>query len=117
MPVYPLHTHMLRFIFSFPNMVDLVTFLPYYITLGTKGHGVGATFLRVFRLLRAFKLMNKSRVFQDMLVLITETVDQSMPALFVLLVISLLTMVFYGSLVFIAEEGTYRVTSEYPEGA
>ena len=49
--------------------------------------------------------------------LIFATLHQSLPALLVMLGVLLLAMVFYGSIIFLVEGGTYIVNSDFPQGA
>lgn len=116
-PVYPIYEHYLRFIFVFRNIVDLVTFLPFWSTFNNRGTNFkGSTFLRIFRLLRMVKLFRSFEQVQIMLQLSLKTIEKAVPALLIVLLLVILAIVFCASVVYIVEKGTFTVNSKYPQG-
>lgn len=118
-PVYPLYEHVIRFVLKFNNIVDLVTILPFWVTFNhhAGSGGRGATFLRVFKLLRMLKIFRRFKQSQDMIHLVGTTLMKSLPALAVLVMFLVLTVIFYGSIIYEIEKGKFMVTSDYPQGA
>ena len=117
-PVYPMWEHYARYVFSFRNVVDLICIVPYYVSLrhGSRG-AAGVVFLRIFRLLRVFKILANFKTAQEMLNLVIQTMRMSIPALLVLTFLVLLAMIFFASIIFLLEAGTYTVNEDYPNGA
>lgn len=115
-PIYPFYEHYFRFIFTFRNIVDLVTILPHYISLGAMTSHNGAIFLRVFRLLRIFKLLRRFKEMQVMFRLLVRTIEISLPALGILILFIAMGFIFFGSLVYPMEAGKFTVSPLYPQG-
>lgn len=79
----------LLFILFFQNVIDLVTFLPFWLLLNSQKTSA-TSFLRVFRCLRIFKLMTKFKGIQAMFDLVFKTLDKSLPVLNVLILLMFL---------------------------
>ena len=109
-PVYPLWEHYFRFVTTFKNIIDVGTFLPFYLT------SKGAPFLRVFRMLRIVMFLQKYEEANELMSVVILTCVKSFPALGVLIMFILLGMVFFGALIFQMEGGTFQVTADYPDG-
>jgi len=96
------------------NLVDLVAIAPYYMEiLITEGNGF--TIARVLRLIRVFRIFKIGKHTSG-ITLISNTLSDSAPALFLLFFFSVLGVIIFGSLVFMLEGGVYRVTEDYPGG-
>lgn len=113
--MYPIYEHYIRFILLSRNLIDLVTILPFWVTIWS-GNGKGANFLRAFRLLRMVKLFSQFERAQIMLQHCIKTVQKALPALFVLFLLMLLSVILFSSILFILEQGTFTVTAKYPHG-
>lgn len=96
--------------------MDLVTILPYYIQIEKASKSFNV-FLRVFKLIRILKLMNRFAGVQMMFNLVIQTMRRSVEALTVMAVFLVLVMIFYGSIIYELESGTFEVTPDYPSGA
>lgn len=92
--------------------------LPYWIALDSHGVGRGenlpflSSFLRIFRffrILRVVKLVRSIPQAHEMLDLVKATVVKSLAALLVLMMFLLLQMIFFGSLIYFLEGGTFQV--------
>ena len=88
--LYPSHTELkalVRYIFSFTGLVDLLSFLPYYLPFFFPAGAVAFRMFRVVRILRLFRL-NK---YYDALNVITEVVSskrqQLLSSVFIILVL------------------------------
>ena len=119
-PVYNIVEHYLRYIFLFKNLVDLITILPYCISLETSGQQHSfLVFLRVFRVIRVLKFFEGLKKFEEvqiMATLLTSTLFNSVEALMVLVGFVFLAMIFFGSIIYSLEMGKFQVTADYPEG-
>lgn len=121
-PKYSLLEHYIRYMLSPANIVDLATFLPYWIAIIVGQSKKGAAFLRVLRLLRVvrilrlFKVMRRFKVVLVMFDLIIATLVKSSVALGVVTMLLLLLMIFFGCIIYACEAGTFRVTEAYPLG-
>lgn len=73
-------------------------------------------FLRVFKVLRIVKLVTKVKGAQAMLALVYATLESSIDALGVLGLFIVMALLFFGSIIFVLESGSFQVTSEYPNG-
>jgi voltage-gated potassium channel Kch len=98
------------------NLIDLVAILPFYVTLANPDSDTSLSFIRVlrlFRVVRAFKMNASSGVTN----LIIKTVQESMQVIILLLFFSAMIILIFGSIIFDVEMGTYVYNSEYPSGA
>jgi hypothetical protein len=117
LPEYPLLVKYLKFVFSLSNLVDVVSFLPYLVQLvSSRGVANGNNFIRICRIVRVFRILNRHSEVNMMVMLIGKTVRKSFLPLVVLLLISLLVSVFFGSVMFAFEAGEFTVSKEYPDG-
>lgn len=106
------------------NLVDLAAILPLYIntaiapTSFTNPTSSPSSFviirlLRLVRIVRVFKIIRER---QDFLVL-TLTLRKSLPVLSMLFYYTLLGTIVVAAVIFQFEQGEFRVTSEFPDGA
>eukprot|EP00928_Gymnodinium_smaydae_P093704 TRINITY_DN77_c2_g1_i1.p1 TRINITY_DN77_c2_g1~~TRINITY_DN77_c2_g1_i1.p1 ORF type:complete len:945 (-),score=187.41 TRINITY_DN77_c2_g1_i1:40-2874(-) len=99
------------------NIIDILAIVPFYVNLAGGGGG-GAAVLRVLRLVRIFRVlkMPKMRACAEMLI---DTVVDSMPALVLVFIMTMLMCVMLASLIVTCEGSMYSVshfTDEYPYG-
>lgn len=98
------------------NLIDLVAILPFYVTLANPDSDTSLSFIRVlrlFRVVRAFKMNASSGVTN----LIIKTVQESMQVIVLLLFFSAMIILIFGSIIFDVEMGTYVYNADYPSGA
>jgi hypothetical protein len=105
------------------NIIDLVAILPFYVELLAAGTGNGGlTVLRILRLGRVFRVFKLGK-FSSTMQLIARVMFASMDALTIVLFFVFLGVILFGSLLWIAEGGTYDEATgaflrpdEYGEG-
>eukprot|EP01065_Artemidia_motanka_P027707 TRINITY_DN3289_c0_g1_i1.p1 TRINITY_DN3289_c0_g1~~TRINITY_DN3289_c0_g1_i1.p1 ORF type:complete len:748 (+),score=206.04 TRINITY_DN3289_c0_g1_i1:63-2306(+) len=103
--------HPLQFPFRVFNVIDLLAIAPFYLELGLKASGVGGggtdlRFVRVVRLARVFRVLKMGKKFDGTTMLLgvfTEAWKALVPPFFFLV----LGMVFFSSIMYICEQGTY----------
>jgi voltage-gated potassium channel Kch len=109
--VAPAARKALRFLFSFNTLVDLASFVPWYVEFGQTGWANqsidGDTtvlrVLRVARVLQLIKLTGKTDSFQVMV----RTIRSSLLALGLIVLYLFILMTFFAALVFYFESGDY----------
>ena len=104
------------YFWSLKNLIDVIAIIPFYITLINPNTDASLSFIRVlrlFRIVRAFK-MNASAGVTN---LIIKTVTESMEVIMLLIFFAGMIILIYGFVIFDTEIGTYVVTAEYPDGA
>jgi len=93
------------------NIIDLLAILPFWLeTFDVQGGGGFLVVLRILRLTRIFRVFKLGK-YNDVFTLFTRVVQQSMPALLLMLFFICLGCCLFGTLVWFAEQGTW-----YPEG-
>ena len=106
------HTHILyTYIYSSRTLLDLSILLPFYIQLSIL-HNNTQIFLRIFKILRIFRIFSitqRFKRFDNIATILILTIYNSYMALFALIFCSIIFMVFFGSLVYLLEQGVYEV--------
>mmetsp|Transcript_38795 Transcript_38795/g.76903 ORF Transcript_38795/g.76903 Transcript_38795/m.76903 type:complete len:893 (-) Transcript_38795:109-2787(-) len=101
------------------NLIDVLAILPFYLELlGLGPSSGGSSVLRVFRLVRVFRMLKMPKV-SGAVTMFANVVADSLPALFTLFFMTLMGCVFFASLATFAEGSTYSVEhfkDDYPEG-
>ena len=120
-PVYSSQVQTLRFLCGsgtniFRNCVDLAAILPFFIHLVQPSIIVNNNFVRVLRLVRVFGIMNRQQEVKLMLHMIIKTMVKSSYALGVLMLLSLVLTVFFGSIMYALESGHFIVDDDFPTG-
>merc|ERR1719316_50018 len=96
---------------GFSNVIDLLAILPFWLEFfGMQGGGGFLVVLRILRLTRIFRVFKLGK-YNDVFTLFTRVVNQSIPALSLMLFFISLGCCLFGTLVWFAEQGTW-----YPEG-
>jgi hypothetical protein len=108
------------------NMIDLISILPFYFAFLFENQDSSLTVIRILRLCRLFRLF-KLKKYSAGFEVFLQTLVQSMEAITVLLFILTLLLVFLGSLIYLAEGGTWFSPTDlcdgelcggkYPDGA
>lgn len=111
----------IRYIISIRSLVDLACIIPSFFELSylTRGVSVNTTFvrvLRVFRVFRVLKLLLASKKVRTMLKLIVMALQMSKDVLILLTLTSFTLSVFFGSILFTVEKGTFTVSDSFPDG-
>lgn len=118
-PKYSTWEQYARFFLSFRSLVDMAIIIPFYVALALQQNLSNVQFLRIFRVFRAFRvfsLLNKYKRFEHASSTLVLTMYNSILALIVLAFCSLIFMIFFGSIMFVIESGTFEVTPDYPQG-
>lgn len=123
-PDYPWYEKSTRYLFSFNNIIDLIATLPYFVELcmlstisATSGNSaIIVTTVRLGRCVRLLKLMDIHPEGSPRLNIILKSFKVSAPSLVLLLGIVVVSAVVFGSLIYTAEHGQFRVTEDYPDG-
>jgi hypothetical protein len=111
------------------NLIDIFSILPYFLAglIAKSGIPNAMLVLRILRLCRLFRLFKLGKYSAGFEVFF-KTIDDSLAAISVLLLILALLLVFLGSLIFLAEGGTWHTPTDdcmgrpcgeagYPDGA
>lgn len=99
-----------RFITAAPNIIDILSVLPFYIGLILASDNVNLTIVRVLRLLRLLRFI-RFGVFSEGLLLFIQVLRKSLGGFSILLTFTFLAMVVFGSLIFIVEHGEWNPAS------
>ena len=92
-----------KFVKSFLNIIDLISILPYYITLPmANASGSSFAILRVIRLVRVFRIFKLSRHSKGLQIL-GQTLKASMRELGMLIFFMIIVVVLFSSAIFYAE--------------
>eukprot|EP01060_Flectonema_neradi_P025289 TRINITY_DN34106_c0_g1_i1.p1 TRINITY_DN34106_c0_g1~~TRINITY_DN34106_c0_g1_i1.p1 ORF type:complete len:665 (+),score=82.01 TRINITY_DN34106_c0_g1_i1:60-2054(+) len=97
--------NLLKFPFELFNVVDLLAIIPYYVELALSSN-VNLRFIRVVRLARVFRVLKMGKKYDGAEILMRVLKD-SVPALIPPFFFLFLGMVFFSSLMYICEQGTY----------
>jgi hypothetical protein len=98
------------------NLIDLCAILPYYIGLGLAGGGGSSSFVRVLRLARLLRILKLGKS-NRMVAILAAAMAQSIPALMLTIFFVGLGTITFASIFYIIEQGNFKVTSSYPDGA
>jgi len=113
---YPIWYHFYKYAFSWNNLIDIVSIIPFYITLGQGNGNVGTStsFLRVARLFRLVKII---RLGDPMiLALLSGTLKKSIEALTYNVFCFILAIIMFGSIIFLIEQGNFQVVEGIADG-
>lgn len=94
--------------------------IPYWIEFSLQNSYSPIYFLRIFALFRMFRLLsftNKYHRFDNAGKILILTIWKSSMVLLIMLLCCGVFMIFFGSIMFIIESGTFQVTESYPQGA
>ena len=107
--------HLYQYVFSWNNIVDIVSILPFYITLGEGGGSAGTStsFLRVARLFRILRIVRLGDPKSPTLGILTATVTKSAEALAYNVFFFILVIIVFGSIIFLIEQGTFQVNDNF----
>jgi hypothetical protein len=111
---YTWYYQVFRYATTMNSMIDFVAIIPFYISLGLES-GVSLSFVRVLRLARVLRLLKLMKG-NEYIGLLSTTMSQSTPALSIMCFLVLLAIIFFGSVIYIAEQGTFKVSADYPDG-
>lgn len=123
-PDYSIISQFLLYTTQVMNLIDLAAILPLYINLAITPSSFirpsaspsSFTIIRLLRMARITRIFKIIRERQDFKVL-TDTLRLSLPILTMLFYYTLLGTVVVAAVLFQFEQGEFRVTSAYPEGA
>lgn len=115
---FKLWYHFYKYAFSWNNLIDLVSIIPFYITLGEGGGSAGTStsFLRVARLFRILRIIRLGDSKSPTLGILTATLTKSMEALAYNVFFFILVIIVFGSIIFLIEQGSYTVVENLADG-
>ena len=124
-PNYSAPYQMFKFFFRSKNLIDLASILPGYLPyfLPANGNSQRTNFVRALRLLRMVRVLRLLRLLAflknvDVAVdLIWATIHQSSLLLTVFCFFMIVVVILFGCFIYLAEQGTFQVTNDYPNGA
>ena len=111
-----------KFFWRIKNFVDFASVFPFYIQFFASA-GTSTNFVRTLRLLRLVRILRLLRLLTFLknvdvaMEIILITLKKSTLMLTVFMFFSVVFMVLMGCLVYIAEQGTFTVNAQYPNGA
>eukprot|EP00929_Paragymnodinium_shiwhaense_P049868 TRINITY_DN25151_c0_g1_i1.p1 TRINITY_DN25151_c0_g1~~TRINITY_DN25151_c0_g1_i1.p1 ORF type:complete len:958 (+),score=146.13 TRINITY_DN25151_c0_g1_i1:59-2875(+) len=100
------------------NVVDFLAVVPFYVELASGGGG-GASVLRVLRLVRIFRVLKMPKL-RSLVDMFTKVLADALPALLIVLFMTVLMSVVFSSLIVFAEGSSFSVDhfqEDYPTGA
>jgi len=106
-----------KYVFSWLNLVDVVSILPFYVALGFDHSDVSKdlAIIRVLRLLRVMRVVKLGK-YSDGGVIIGRTIRASLPALVLFIFLTAVLTTVFGSIMYFFEGGMFQVTQEFPSG-
>ena len=113
---YSWYYQILGYLTTANSAIDIVAILPFYVGLGLGDRGVSLSFVRVLRLARVLRLLKLMKG-NDYIGVMANTMVNSRPALAIMGFLVTLTVIFFGSIMYIIEQGDFTVTADYPSGA
>ena len=123
-PVYSSWLQTTLYFWRVKLVIDLATILPSYLPyLTPNGVRVNTNFVRTLRLLRLVRLLKVFRLLTFLknvdvaMDIIWETLRKSSLLLSTFLFFIIILYILMGCLIYLAEQGTFTVTQQYPNGA
>ena len=105
-----------QYLTSPSNLIDFIAIVPFYISKGNLGGSSSASFVRVLRLVRLLRLLKLTKK-NDQMTVLFHTINSSMPVIGILSFYLIVLGIVFGSIMFIIEQGTFKVTESYSQGA
>jgi len=101
-----------RYLVAPANIIDLVSIMPWYIEYAMVATGATASGIEVLSVLRLIRLTRIGRIFKvsrsfEGLIMLLRSLRKSVPALLMLFLFMGLSGIFFATLIFTAEGGTY----------
>ena len=98
------------------NVIDFVAIVPFYISKANAGGSSSGSFVRVLRLVRLLRLLKLAKR-NDQITVLYQTLHSSLPVLGILSLYVIIMAIIFGSVIYIIEQGNFKVTSENLNGA
>ena len=105
----PWYRRTLNFTLQTMNLIDLVAILPFYVALLMPAGEGGGDFavVRVLRMVRIFRVLKMGK-YNEGMQMFGRVISNSMPALYLLAFYLILGIIIFGSMIFLAEHGTWH---------
>ena len=106
----------IRFLTSFRSLVDMAVIIPYYFLM-KNDYFSGVTFVCVFRAFEIFNLLPKKRdAVEHLFMMLNLTLYKSLITLCIFAVVAVSLIIFFGSVMYELESGTFVVNAQFPNG-
>ena len=120
-PKYSSVSKMVRYLCTYDSFIDLASIIPFYAILAADS-SMSSGFVRSLRLLRVFRIMKMFRVktFQQSdlaYAIIRSVLNESSLLLMTFGFFAMILLIVMGSLIYTAEQGTFVVNADNPDGA
>jgi hypothetical protein len=123
LPKYSAWYQSFKFFWRIKNIIDFASIFPSYVQYFSSGGGASTNFVRTLRLLRLIRVLRLLRLLSFLknvdvaMDLIWATLSEGSLLLSVFIFVCLVIMVLLGCLCYIAEQGTFTVDQNHPNGA
>lgn len=104
----PFYIQIPKYMLQILNIIDLIAIVPYYVQVGETQTKAGGQFVRVLRLIRIFRIFKIGKNSKGIAMLMS-TMKQSVGALSIVGFFVTLGIIFFGSIQYFFEGGTYDV--------
>lgn len=105
----------IRYVISLRSLIDLACVVPAYAIYFGSATG-SATWVKIFRVLRIFKLISTNRTLREMVAMISQATAKSSDALIMLFLTIIIGTVFFGTIMYTLEKGNFSVNKRNPSG-
>jgi hypothetical protein len=108
-PSYDMISQYLRYLLSFHSLIDILSIIPAFVVFVNPASAVRQeeAMLRIFRLLRVFRIIHVNNRGRMIVKLLKNTMYQSKEAIAILLFYLAIVVIFFADIVFTAERGEY----------
>jgi hypothetical protein len=103
------------FLISFFSIIDLVSIVPYYVRIALGNSSAGLQVFRVIRLINIMRLL-KLKQFKDIKVILVKAFGDSVGALGLLFLVFLIVAIFFGTIIYFIESGSWYPAGEIVPG-
>ena len=99
----------IRYIISIRSVIDLLCIIPLFVQYASAVQSIQLNFLRIFRVFALLKLLKSLKTVRPMLALLYNTLDRSHNALVLMVLVSVMVTIFFGSIIYSFEKGAFTI--------